>query len=245
MSEAAGVPATRRPSAKAQRLRLRFAREPEAAGVGHLDLARVWARAFDEAGLVLSYSEGARQQPRLTFAAGLPAVATSEGELVDAVLAEVAAPSSAAERLRSHLPPGLTPLDAWEVGLGLPSLPSVVRWAEYRLDLPAGVSEAEAAAAVAAFLTLERLDWEEPRGEKVRRYDIRPLAQHIAVERGCEGAARLAMRLRCDSAGVGRPEQVVSALGLPQAARIHRTRLILAEVSPARDAWRRRGRYLA
>ena len=41
------------------------------------------------------------------------------------------------------------------------------------------------------------------------------------------------MRLRADSGGSGRAEQVIAALGLPEPARIHRTKLILAESSPA------------
>jgi hypothetical protein len=62
----------------------------------------------------------------------------------------------------------------------------------------------------------------------------------------CPGGdvTRLWMRLRCDSRGVGRPDQVAKALGLSEPLRIHRQRLVLAEVSPARNAWRRRGRFV-
>jgi hypothetical protein len=52
------------------------------------------------------------------------------------------------------------------------------------------------------------------------------------------------MRLRNDENGVGRPDQVVKALDLGEATRVHRLRLIISETSPARDAWRRRGRYV-
>jgi hypothetical protein len=51
------------------------------------------------------------------------------------------------------------------------------------------------------------------------------------------------MRLKNDSSGSGRPEQVVAALGLPAPTRIHRTRLELAERSPSREAWKKRGRF--
>ena len=47
-------------SEKAQRLRIRFARGPEAATIGHLDLARTWERAFLEAFLLYT-SEGVCQ----------------------------------------------------------------------------------------------------------------------------------------------------------------------------------------
>lgn len=231
-------------SEKAQRLRLRFARGPEAAEVGHLDLTRIWERALREAGIALSYSQSNRPQPRLTLAAGLPMGVTSEGELLDIVLAERIDPAQVVERLRPHLPPGLAALDVREVGMGLPSLPSAVRWADYEVEVAVVEDGPDVATAVDAFLAAESFPWVDTRGEKTREYDLRPLVQELRVAPAGEGTVRLWMRLRCDSAGVGRPDQVVKALGLPEPARIHRLRLVLAEVSPAREAWRRRGRFV-
>ena len=225
---------------KAQRLRVRFSRGPEAGAVGHLDLARIWERALLEGGVALSYSGGNRPKPRITLAAGLPMGVTSEGELLDVILAQRIDPDLVTERVAPCLPEGLTLDGAWEVGMGLPALPSVVRWADYDVDVPAsgGVST------IASFLAQESVPWEDTRGEKTRRYDLRPLVRELRIDKQCGDVARLAMRLRCDPSGVGRPDQVVKALGLPEAVRIHRRRLVLAERSPARDAWRRRGRFV-
>jgi len=233
---------TERPGEKVQRLRLRYARGPEAASIGHLDIVRVWERAFEAAGIALSYSQGNRKQPRIAIAAGLAQGATSSGELLDAVLARPVPAREVPERLAGHLPAGLELLDVREVGLGLPALPSAVRWADYEVDVAApgdGVARK-----IAALLAKETLPWEDTRGEKTRSYDLRPLVESIAIEPGCDGATRLGMRLRCQIAGVGRPDQVVKALGLPEADRIHRRRLVIEESSPAREAWRRRGRFL-
>jgi len=228
-------------SDKAQRLRVRFARGAEAAQIGHLDLARYWERAFCEAGMFVSQSQGNRRQARITIAAGLPVGVTSEGELLDVILSQRAEPSSVAERVQPHLPPGLTVRDVREVGLGLPSLPSAVRWADYDVDV---ASSSELAAAVDSFLAAETLPWTDTRGEKTRQYDLRALVRDVRVAPRGDCGARLTMRLRCDASGAGRPDQVVKVLGLPEASRIHRTRLVLAETSPAREAWHRRGRYL-
>ena len=229
------------PHEKAQRLRVRFARGREAAEIGHLDVARCWERALREAGIAVSYSQGNRPQPRITVAAGLPVGVTSEGELLDVVLAERSDPAQLVERVQPHLPPGLAAREAREVGMGLPSITAAVRWADYEVDVPAG--ERDAACAVESFLAAATFHWVDTRGEKTREYDLRALVQELRVAGAGDGAVRLAMRLRCDAGGVGRPDQVVKALGLPQAARIHRARLVLAEASPAREAWRRRGRY--
>ena len=236
-------------SEKAQRLRLRFARGPEAADIGHLDLARIWERAFREADIAVSYSQSTRPQPRLTIAAGLAVGVTSEGELLDVILARRLPPTEAAERLGHRLPPGLSVREAWEVGMGLPSLPAAIRWADYEVDVPIEEGGPDVSATVASFLAAESFPWEDTRGEKVRRYDLRPLVQEIRVEPAeqesqPDNVVRLSMRLRCGASSVGRPDQVVKALRLAEPARIHRRRLVLAEVSPARDAWRRVGRFL-
>ena len=226
---------------KAQRLRLRFARGAEAAEVGHLDLTRAWEHAFEAAGMRVSYAGANRRQPRITIAAGLPQGVTSDGELLDVVLAVPVEPRGVPERLAPHLPPGLASLESWEVGMSQPSAPSVVRHADYEVDVAAATHDARHA--VDTFLAATSLPWRDTRGEKVREYDIRALVESIAVAES-DGKVRLAMRLVAGSSGVGRPDQVVKALGLPEAHRVHRVRLVLAEVSPARDAWRRRGRYL-
>ena len=225
------------PSARAQRLRIRFACGPDA---GRSDLGRTWREAFEAAGVEVSRGQGRRGQ-RLVFAAGLPQNVSSEGELLDVVLARPVRPDELVVRVRAQLPAGVELREAWQVGFGLPSLPSAVRWADYEVDVPVtdGLDEA-----IAAFLARETLSWRDTRGEKVREYDLRPLVQELRVECARDGVARLAMRLRCDATGVGRPDQVVLALGLALPLRTHRRRLVLADVSPARDAWQRRGRFV-
>lgn len=225
------------PSARAQRVRIRFACGPDA---GRADLARVWRQAFEEAGVEVSRGQGRRGQ-RIVFAAGLPLNVSSEGELLDVVLAQPVRPDELVDRVRPHLPPGIELREAQEVGFGLPSLPSAVRWADYEVDVPATDGLAES---IATFLARETLPWRDTRGERVREYDLRPLMRELRVECARGDVSRLAMRLRCDATGVGRPDQVVLALGLAQPLRTHRRRLVLADVSPARDAWQRRGRYV-
>jgi hypothetical protein len=52
------------------------------------------------------------------------------------------------------------------------------------------------------------------------------------------------MRLQTDTGGSGRPEQVVKAIGLPaDPALICRVALHVQQSSPAREAWKARGRF--
>lgn len=101
---------------------------------------------------------------------------------------------------------------------------------------------ATAEAAVATFLAATAIPWQHKRENDIRSYDIRGQVEDISVEHSDDRGARLHMRLKNDNTGSGRPEQVIAALGLPPPTRIHRTKLILENSSPAREAWRARGR---
>ena len=54
-----------------QRLRIRFCRGQEVKFISHLDIMRLWQRAFNRAGIALAYSEGFNPHPRLSLAAPL------------------------------------------------------------------------------------------------------------------------------------------------------------------------------
>jgi radical SAM-linked protein len=231
--------------AKAQRLRVTFSRDEGVKYITHLDLMRLWERALRRAGVDLSYSEGYKPRPRLSLGAPLAVGVTSSGELMDVYLSSRMRPLDFIREVSEQLPEGVSVRETHEVGVALPSLQSEVRWAEYRVDLDAGVSAQDASSAVETFLAAESMPWEHARDKEVRRYDIRALVQDIWLEEGPQEATgpRLGMRLRADSGGSGRPEQVTAALGLGEPLAIHRTKLILADTSPTHRAWRRRGTY--
>jgi radical SAM-linked protein len=227
---------------KAQRLRVTFGRGEAMKYITHLDMMRFWERALRRAGVPIAYSEGFSPHAQLSLAAPLPVGTTSEGELMDVFMAEHVAPRALIRQVTPQLPPAIEIKSVEEVGLSLPALQADVRFAEYDVDLTAA-GAADAEGAVERFLAAESVPWEHKREDEVRTYDIRPLVDAIEVARPDPAVVRLRMRLRNDNSGSGRPDQVVAALGLPAPLRVHRTRLSLAGVSPARDAWRKRGRF--
>jgi radical SAM-linked protein len=231
-------------SAKVQRLRLRFRRGNEAKYITHLDLMRFWERALRRAGVALAYSEGHTPHPRLSLAAPLAVGVTSSAELMDVFLTRRIAPLELMRSLSAQLPAGIEVLEVVEVGLGVPSLQSEVRWARYRVEGPLAGSPDELRSAIDRFLAAESVPWEHLREKEVRRYDIRALVRDLWVDDAPSGSYTLGMVLRCDNTATGRPEQVAAALGLPEPEAIHRQELVLAGTSPAREAWRRAGRFV-
>ena len=227
---------------KVQRLRVTFARGEEVKYITHLDLMRFWERALRRAAIPLAYSQGFSPSPRISLAAPLPVGVTSSGELMDVFLAQRVTPHHFIKAVSQQLPAGIAIQETREVGLGLPSLQSQVRWSDYQVDVPTDRPAEDVQAAVARFLAADSLPWQHQRDREVRHYDLRPLAHDLRLERLADALCTLAMRLRTDSQASGRAEQVTAALGFSQPPlRIHRRKLILEETSPAVQAWRRHG----
>lgn len=129
---------------------------------------------------------------------------------------------------------------SWRIEDGSRSPSSIVHTPSSGRD---GPPPADANTAVESFLAASTIPWEHKRQNETRSYDIRALVETIEIAQRDGDRVTLRMRLKNDSSGSGRPEQVVAALGLPAPARIHRTRLVLARTSPSREAWRARGRF--
>lgn len=209
------------------RWRVRFSRDEEVKYVPHLSLMRFWERALRRASLPLAYSQGFSPHPRLSLAAPLVVGVTSEDELLEIYLSRPLAPTLLHGAISAQLPKGFQVLEVIPVHMAAPALPALVRWAEYRVDVPIDRPEAEVDAAIRGLLSARSLPWKHSRDTGEHFYDLRPLVSSISVSGWQDNRATLHMRLRCDGSGSGRPEQVTAALGLPQPTSIHRTRLVL------------------
>lgn len=202
------------------------------------ELVGAWETAVREAGFALAYSEGKRKTAQISVAAPLPQGVTSDGELVEVYLSERVEPRDALRSLAGRLPAGVEALAVEEVGLQAPSLQSQLRWADYEVEAES-CDEQEMRNAVEGLLAARTLPSEFRRETKVRQYDLRPLVLSLQVEGSRNNRVIISMRLRAEPEMTGRADQVVLALGLPEAARIHRRRLQVDEVQSAVLAYRR------
>ncbi len=210
-----------------QRLRVRFARGEEIKFISHLDIMRLWQRAFNRAGLAIAYSEGFNPHPRMSLAVPLALGVTSEAELMDIVLEKTISPHAFTSSVGSQLPEGMSILQAQIVPLTLPALQAMVTHSEYRVTMKNGFMD-DVDSRVKALLAKETLPWEHARDTGTRRYDLRVLIDDLwLIETGSENCI-IGMRLVCSEAGSGRPEQVTKALGFERFPEsIHRSKLIL------------------
>lgn len=215
-----------------QRVRVLFAKGEELRHISHLDLLRAWERALRRAKVPLAYSQGFNPRPRLFFAAALPLGCTARAEMVDIFLDRRLNLPELASRIKTQLPAGLGLGSLTEVGVASPALPSLVVAAEYQVYLSCSGSPDTIQSKIDALLAAESIPRRRVQPGRVRSYDLRPLVQELVLVAREGDYCVVRMRLQADAQGTGRPDEVMSALGLSETVcAIERTRLLCREVS--------------
>jgi radical SAM-linked protein len=210
------------------RLRVRFGRGEELKFISHLDIMRLWQRAFNRAGISLAYSEGYTPHPRLSLAVPLALGVTSQAELMDVICTKPVSPHWFTAAVGRQLPPGIQILKVYPIALTLPSLQAQVRFAEYEVRVETEKAAPDVEVALTGLLAMEHLPWQHQRDTGPRSYDLRALIDDLWLIEWHNGYCAVGMRLRCDSSGSGRAEQVTAALGFTlRPLSVHRTKLIL------------------
>jgi len=210
-----------------QRLRIRFSRGEEIKFISHLDIMRLWQRALHRAEIPLAYTEGFSPHPRISLAAPLAVGITSQAELMDVFCSRWVSPHFFIDAVSQQLPVGIEIVQVFSVAPTMPSLQSQVGFAEYEVGLETEKDQTGVEAALASLLSAEQLPWHHERDTGTRNYDLRALIDDLWLIDWHQGHSRIGMRLRCDSGGSGRPEQVAAALGFSHPTSIRRSQLLL------------------
>ncbi len=218
-----------------QRWRL-YVAQPAAATPGEqAGGARGWGAILGAGGLPIAGESASRG--RVVPAAPLPLGIAGEREVVDVFLAERLPIASVREAVRAALPPGWSLVDLHDVWLGATAAPAAVVAADYRVVV-AGASRIRLDAAARELLAAATLPRERRREKRTVAYDLRPLLIGLEVRAAGPGGVTLWMRLCHGPDAVGRPEEVVAALGEPPApplesppgiVEIVRERLVMAD----------------
>jgi radical SAM-linked protein len=210
-----------------QRLRIRFSRGENIKFISHLDIMRLWQRALQRADIPLAYTEGFSPHPRLSLAAPLAVGVTSQAELMDVFCSKWVSPHFFTDAVSQQLPAGIEIVQVFSVAPTMPSLQSQLSQAEYEVELETDNDKAEVEKALASLLSVEQLPWHHERDTGTRNYDLRALIDDLWLIEWSQGSSTIGMRLRCDSGGSGRPEQVAAALGFSHPTSTLRTKLLL------------------
>jgi radical SAM-linked protein len=208
------------------RTRITFTKQGALRYTGHLDLHRLWERAMRRADLPLSYSQGFHPQPKISLACALPLGFSSRGEVLDVRFNEDIPTDEIKTRLQDNLPKDIQITRIETIDERAPALQTQVLSSTYEVHLTEPIDGKELTKKVEAIMMSESL----PRERRGKPYDLRPLIEMLSVITQPDGEVWLRMTLAARDGATGRPEEVLTILGIePEYTRVERTRLIFQE----------------
>ncbi len=159
-----------------------FCKCDEVRFVSHLDMQRLFQRAFRRAGLPLAYSKGFNPHPLLSFATALSVGYTSSGEYFDVMLTENVLTDEFIERVNSVLPEGVKIESAVDAGEFKTSLTTLMRSADYTvtLNFSCEIDKKMLEAAVEELLSGEIVVMKKTKGG-IKPIDIRPMLLGVSI----------------------------------------------------------------
>ena len=194
-----------------------FEKTGQAVWMSHLDLMRLFQRAFKRAGLLLTHTQGFNPRPSVSIALPLSVGVESRCELLDFDLE--GSPISCEEikfRLNNALVAGVKVLDVYENGEKIKNLALLdcIVTLEYDDGIPEGAVEA-----IVSLFTRDSLIVEKRGKNGISEQDIIPMIRKIAVLRQDDHCIRLNGRICCQNPTLN-PVQISAAIAkyLPQYA---------------------------
>ncbi len=209
------------------RFRIQYNKDTPLQYIGNLDLHKVWERYLRRARIPVAYTQGFHPQPKIQQAAPLPLGFLSQNDLIDVwIEADQWTEHDFTTHLQATQQPGLQILSVSAVPLHSPSLPTLIQSSLYRVILPDAVNLTELQHRLSELLERSSII----RTRRNKTYDLRPLIENIQLIPLQEGCAAFQMQLSAREGATGRPEEILSELGIdPYAARYIRTGFIMKE----------------
>jgi radical SAM-linked protein len=160
--------------------RVKYTKEGMIKFISHLDLIRLWHRAFRRAGIRVRMSQGFSPHPIMAFGPPLAVGVESRCELLDAALVDRLSPHEVRKKLSQALPAGITIRDVCLISDRAESICSKMNQATYELVLEGGCEE-EVRAKIAAANAAEDLVICKKTKKGLRYRDIKPLIKELRV----------------------------------------------------------------
>ena len=217
--------------------RLLFSKTGDAVYLSHLDLMRVFQRAFKRADILIWHSQGFSPRAYVSIALPLPVGTESRCEILDFEIEDGSvALSELADRLNAVLPAGIRVLRAYESARKIKELTRLQ--AEVTLEYDGGVPDG-AQKALAGFFAQESIVITKRSKKGDKELDIRPHIHALSITAAGAGELRLECVLSAQNPGLN-PQLLVSAIEThlpdwkPDFARICRVEVLDDENQPFR-----------
>lgn len=189
--------------------RLLFEKKGNAVWISHLDLMRLFQRAFQRAGLPLKHTQGFNQRPFVSIALPLPVGLSSECELLDFDLDGVTVScDEICERLNKALVSGVRVLRVYENGRKLKELTHLecVLTMEYDQGIPQN-----AVFVITKLFTSESLLVEKKGKNGLTIQDIIPMIRELSVREADDNVLEICATVCCQNPALN-PLQLIAAI---------------------------------
>lgn len=186
--------------------RMLFEKTGDSIWISHLDLMRVFQRAFRRAGLLLKHSQGFTPRAIVSIALPLSVGMESRCELLDFELEDGSCP--AAETINEKLPAGIRVLEIYSDERKIKDLTHLR--AEVHLTYDGGVP-ADAAEGIGALLSRESLLMEKHSRKGKTEVDILPMLKEFQVSQTDENTLKMEVLVCAQNPSLN-PQLLVTAL---------------------------------
>ena len=184
------------------RIIARFNKDDSVRFVSHLDVQRLFQRAFRRADLPVAYSNGFNPHQQLSFATALTVGASSSAEWLDIKMDKEISADEFSERVNAALPRGFSIVEAHCAEDKYPSLSAVMAAADYSVVLRFAdvVNGKDISNAIEKLLSDSIVVLKKTKSG-MKNVDIRPMVykMQLDIAKDCECTLSLAGRL--DAAG--------------------------------------------
>lgn len=190
-------------------LRALFEKTGNAAYISHLDLMRLFQRAFKRAGLPLTHTQGFNPRPSVSIALPMSLGAESHCELLDFALeGELPDYGEICDRLNEKLTEGVRVLQVYDGGEKLKNL--ALLQCRLTLEYDGGIPP-NAVENLKALFSRESLTVEKKGKNGVTEQDIIPLLRRISIGAERETELRIDALLHCQNPALN-PMQLAAAI---------------------------------
>lgn len=210
---------------------LKFEKKGALRFISHLDLLRIFRRAFKRADIELEYSKGFNPHPKMSFAQPLSLGYTSIGEYLEFYTVMPYNEDFIRGLLNSSLPYGVKVLDCRPLEDTGKSAAALVRSASYEISMPEGYELPEEEQ-ISRYLGQTEIIISRPvkKGKETQKTDIKPMIHQLSCGINSEGVKVIQTVIDTGSISNLNPEQLLSSLfefcglpfekGLPQIMRL-------------------------
>ena len=194
---------------------IRFSKDGMVRYTSHLDLFRLFKRAFRRTGIGIRYSQGFNPHPKMGFAQPLSLGYAADGEYLEFESDESISGKRLLTDLQRNLPEGVTVTAVMQIPEGQKSMAASVEAAEYAVDYPLPFDAVDADAMISGYLSQPEIlaKKRQKKTRKLKEVDIKSKIREIRAERGEDGHLRLILVLDCGSASNLSAELVIQTFG--------------------------------